>query len=104
MILRKPIFYSYTCSIQKYRARFLLEPRSLFIFTDEHYKVNFHGIDEDIQDVIINPKFINEDNKYLAINNIELTNIKFESNQEMIVIPREEERLSLTIRYVPLQK
>ena len=40
-------------SKKKYRARFYLEPRSLFIFKDLHYSEHFHGIEEDIEDEII---------------------------------------------------
>jgi alkylated DNA repair protein alkB homolog 6 len=78
-----------------YLARFYLEPRSLFIFTDEHYKEHFHGIEETIED-----SFAVED-----INNIKLTDLdyKLESKDSIIKIPREEYRLSLTIRYVPLE-
>jgi alkylated DNA repair protein alkB family protein 6 len=32
------------------KARFYLEPRSLFIFTDSHYREHFHGIEECVSD------------------------------------------------------
>lgn len=45
--------------MKKHRARFYLEPRSLFIFTGKHYEEHFHGIDEDIVDEIFDPKSVN---------------------------------------------
>ena len=35
---------------KKYLARFYLEPRSLFIFTDDHYSQHLHGIEETLED------------------------------------------------------
>ncbi len=48
-----------------YLARFYLEPRSLFIFADDHYKEHFHGIEETIDDTF----------KIDEINNIKLTDL-----------------------------
>ena len=52
-------------SSKTYLARFYLEPRSLFIFTDDHYKEHFHGIEETIDDVFA----------VADINNIKLTDL-----------------------------
>ena len=53
--------------LQKYRARFYLEPRSLLIFTDRHYSDHLHGIDACTEDIITADD----------INNVSLTDIKF---------------------------
>ena len=57
--------------IQKYKARFYLEPRSLFIFTEEHYHKHFHGIEEAIEDIIVNPLNLSEEVMQHRINNLE---------------------------------
>ncbi len=59
-------------SSKNYMARFYLEPRSLFIFTEDHYKEHFHGIEETIEDA-----FAVED-----INNIKLTDL-YQSLEDM---------------------
>lgn len=52
----------------------------------------------------MNQKISSSEEKYQAISNLELTDIKFEEQQQIeISIPRDQERLSLTIRYVPAQ-
>ncbi|CDW90884.1 isoform b [Stylonychia lemnae] len=84
---------------KNYRARFYLEPRSLFIFTQTHYDTHFHGIDEDLEDVVS----IKNDNDF-KVDNLEMTDIlqTYQAGEDgLIHIPRVEERLSLTIRYVP---
>ena len=60
-------------SKNNYRARFYLEPRSLFIFTKSHYETHFHGIEESIEDKI----YVGDDpNNIFKIDNLDLTDIK----------------------------
>ncbi|TNV80062.1 hypothetical protein FGO68_gene15167 [Halteria grandinella] len=100
--------------IPKYKARFYLEPRSLFIFTEKHYLDHFHGIEEAVEDRISNdpasPWYVHN----LTMTNLTLPN-KGEESEQLVgaakqkqggeaIIERSDFRLSLTIRYVPLSK
>eukprot|EP00347_Sterkiella_histriomuscorum_P005681 403355670 len=114
-----PAYFPYVCilslnsgimmniyeSVDDISARFYLEPRSLFVFTEKHYTDHFHGIDEEQVDEIIDPETMPDDMKHLGINNLALTAIDQNIVKEKsLQIPRDDERLSLTIRYVPLMK
>ena len=63
---------------QKYKARLFIEPRSLIIFTEDFYKKYYHGIEECAEDIIYNPKCLNEENMHLQTNNLELTDVKID--------------------------
>jgi hypothetical protein len=86
----------------EYLARVYLEPRSLLIFTDDLYNKNLHGINEGIEDVIYRKDTY--DGTTLATTNLELTNLEVPEGSEYYSVPRDDFRLSLTIRYVAMEE